>query len=179
VASRSSSPTKYHDFNTETEFQRNLSWYTQRFVIFPEQLMSLSLTISLDWKRLQFNAANKKKVSQKRGVYAFVIQHDDSNLPQHGYITYIGITGFDSSDRNLQKRYQEYLRDQERPKRPPIHNMLNKWKECLYFHFAEVEDETVDLKDMEKKLSGAVIPPYSTNDFEADIRQAKGIWEKS
>ena len=169
----------YYDFEQSSEFQQKMSWYTQRFVIYPEQLMSLSLPTSLNWKSIKFNNENKKDVSDKRGVYAFVIQHKDNNLPNHGYITYVGITGNESSSRNLRKRYGDYLREQRRPKRRSIHMMLNKWKDCLYFNYAELEDDSVDLSFIEDRLNDAIIPPYSTNDFTADVRQAKGIWEKS
>ncbi len=166
--------TDYYDFETTQELHKNISYYTQRFILYPEKIMGLTLPVDLRWQSIQFISDDKSAVSEQQGVYAFVIRHEDSNLPVHGYIAYFGIT-----TRTLRDRYGEYLQDQKRPKRPPIHELLNKWKNCIYFCFAEVMDINIDLHTIEKQLNGSMLPPYSTQDFDADIRQAKGIWEKT
>ena len=161
------------------KLSKDIKWYSQRFVIHPDQLMSLTLPASLEWKSRKFNEENKEEIPKDKGVYAFVLQHNDNNLPSHGYITYIGITGKKSKARNLNIRYREYLRDQKIPKRPSIHEMLVKWKDCIQFYYASLKDTDLDLSEVEKKLNDAIIPPYSTNDFTATVRTAKGMFEKS
>lgn len=164
----------YHDI---LKLSKEMHDYSKRFVIHPDQLMGLTLPTALEWNSLQFNEDNKKGVPEDRGVYAFVVQHNDNNLPCHGYITYVGITGNESKERNLNKRYKDYLRDQKKPKRIHIHEMLTKWKDCIYFYYAAIEDRDIDLSDVEKKLNDAIIPPYSKNDFTAKVKQAKKMFE--
>lgn len=167
----------FHDLAAIEDLLKNMTWYSQTFILYPTKLAALSLPTSLTWQSIQFNPANKGAVSNKRGVYAFVVRHDDSNLPPHGYITYVGITGH-SSARTLQARYEDYLREQRRPKRLAIHQMLVKWRDCIHFYYAEIDDTLIDLSAIEKGLNSAIIPPFSSNDFDVDVRQAKGAWEK-
>jgi hypothetical protein len=55
--------------------------------------------------------------------------------------------------------------------------MLNKWKGLLFFYFAPVDPAIASLLDVEAKLNDAMIPPYSQQDFSADIRKKKNILE--
>jgi len=146
--------------------------YAKEFILNPIQMRSFTNKCSLDWKKVEFNQANKSLIPQCRGVYAFVFEHNHSNFPPHGYIMYIGETGQDSNH-NLQKRYGDYLRDKQREKRAKLHYMLNNWEQCLYFHYASVKDKKINLKKLEQNLNDAFIPPFSTNDFSATIRKGK------
>lgn len=116
----------YHDLGASEELERNISWFSQEFILYPERLMSLSVPVALKWQGIQFSATNKDRISEKRGVYAFMVRHADSNLPPHGYITYIGITGNKSKTRNLRLRFNDYLSEQQRPKRRSIHKYSRK-----------------------------------------------------
>lgn len=146
--------------------------FGRQFVISPKQLKKFSTLASLVWKKVEFTSANKASIPKSRGVYAFVVEHNDHGLPPHGYVMYVGISG-DTSKRTLQVRYGDYLQDKIRDKRANIHYLLNKWDECLFFHYAEVKDRRVKLSKIEKDMSDALLPPFSKKDFSAKIRKIK------
>jgi hypothetical protein len=163
-------PEAFVDF-VDTQLKK----YETRFVLNPAQIRGFAAKYNLDWKKIEFNQANQLYVPRCRGVYAFVVEHNHSDFPPHGYIMYIGETGQDGNY-NLYKRYGDYLKDKRVPKRPGIHYMLIRWEPCLYFHYAAVKDKRVNLKKLEKSLNDAFIPPFSTNDFSAEIRRGKRAW---
>jgi hypothetical protein len=84
-------------------------------------------------------------VVMEPGVYASVIQHDGPGLPAHGYVAYIGQTGSERKERTLRDRFKDYFGEKERPKRKHIWELLNKWEDCLFFHFAPVDVNHADL----------------------------------
>lgn len=150
----------------------------QDFILSPKQWGKLELNIDLEWKRIKFNESNKRYVPESAGIYSFVVSNRDKRLPAHGYIMYIGIVGHRSgSSRNLKKRYVEYIYEEKKLKRPTVHVMLKKWKNYIEFHYVELSPEQYDLKEVEKKLCGALIPPCNQNDFEAELKPIiKAAW---
>lgn len=164
--------------NSVIDFEANLSGlkdFQQKVILRPDRWRSFSTTTPLDWKSVRFTKLNRPDVPKQRGIYAFVVQfqdHKDSPLmlPPHGYVMYAGITGERARTRTLFDRYGDYLSDQRRPKRIPIWSMLNKWKEDIFFHFAAV-GEDFDLAATELALNDAIIPPYVTKDFSAEVRK--------
>lgn len=146
--------------------------YQQNFFLIPKQLGGFSSRTSLDWQKVKFDASNRAAVPEGRGIYAFVVEHNDSELPPHGYVMYVGISG-DRSEHNLRKRYGDYLREKKIQKRVRVHYMLNNWSGCLFFHYAVVSDKRVNLHKLEKGVSDALMPPFSTNDFSAKVRQSR------
>ena len=170
---------KFNDFAAHKKAQSEFGYHAQTFYLWPKQLTGLTLPVKLTWSRIRFEAANTKLIAQKPGVYAFVIQHDDGNLPAHGYVAYIGETGEDGTVRTLRDRYGDYLRNQQWPKRENIYEMLNKWEPCLYFHFAAVDVAAVDIMQVERLLNDALIPPYNKRDFSPVIKKMKRIYEST
>jgi len=85
--------TQYQDFIDHQREQKDIAYYTQRFVLHPKQLQALQLPIDLTWQQTPFLPQNAVAVAEQTGVYAFVIQHDAKGLPPHGYVAYIGQTG--------------------------------------------------------------------------------------
>lgn len=133
------------------------------------------LPTKLRWIPIPFTSNNKKLVAAKRGVYAFVVKSEFSDLPTHGYVMYMGITGNDSEARNLRIRYSDYLIHKKliKPKkRIGIHHMLNIWTDCLYFYFAPVP-RPHDLGAIEIALNDCLVPPFVRDDFSAEVRGAK------
>lgn len=169
------------DFARHSAKQRDMSYYAQRFILYPKSLRALQLPVSLHWERLRFSKANLKKIALNPGVYAFVVGEDDTNLPAHGYVLYIGQTGAKAHDRTLRERASEYFAEKQKanPKRMDVYEFLNKWQRCLFFHFAPVDPSTSDLLGIEMKLNDALLPPHSSKDFSPEIRTRKRIWEKT
>jgi len=153
---------------------KDLKHFQQEVILSPAHWSGFAPPAPLDWRFVRFNAANQPQIPEERGIYAFVVQFQDHSalplrLPPHGYIMYAGITGHVGPERTLRMRYGDYLRDQRRAKRLSIYSMLNKWSEHLFFHYSIVP-QAAALDQLETALNDAVIPPYVTNDFSAEIR---------
>jgi hypothetical protein len=170
---------EFVDFAADLSYQKDLSFYTQRFNLDPQRLAGLRLPVELKWHRIRFLIDDVNDVLPQPGVYAFAIGHENPGLPPHGYVIYIGQTGAKKNERTLRHRVKEYFREKTRPKRGHVHYFLNKWDQCLFFHFAPVDPGTVNLLSLEAQLNDAFMPPYSRQDFSPEIRRRKRIWEKS
>jgi hypothetical protein len=160
------------------DFDKNIAGlknYQQNVILDPEQWRAFQNQTALQWQSTKFEQASLAGIPNVRGIYMFVVQFQDhsqlpTRFPLHGYIMYGGITGEAANTGTLRSRFQNYLREQKRPKRVQIWSMLNKWKDDLYFHYSTVAPN-VDLGLLETDLNDAVIPPYVTNDFSAEVRE--------
>ncbi len=151
----------------------------QDFILSPERWEELDLTVDLHWEKIQFVKSNKRHIPESSGIYAFVVSNRDANVPANGYIMYIGIVGHKfGSERSLKLRFNEYLSEERKLKRPLVHTMLTRWKGHIDFHYAELSPKKYDLKEIEKKLCGSLIPPCNQNDFEAELKSiVKAAWQ--
>ena len=134
---------------------------------------------SLDWKSIPYGEEHKNEVpDDKRGIYAFVICHPSKVLPQHGYVLYMGIAG-KNSNRSLRRRYQDYLSIGSLRKRPPIDDMVRRWRDALWFFFAPVgcEISSDDLQKLEIQLNTALTPTYVQRDLDATVGRGKRLWQ--
>jgi hypothetical protein len=147
--------------------------YAKTFSLHPQFWKAFNSSCALVWKHVKFEAGNQSAVPTTRGVYAFVVRGDSPSLPPHGFVMYIGEVGQGKKNRTLQVRYGDYLREQITKKRAGVHFMLKCWATCLDFCYAEVPDNNVNLKSLEKSLNDAMFPPYSSRDFTGTVRDAK------
>lgn len=123
----------------------------------------------LNWQKTTFSAANKANIPTIRGIYAFTLELIPSQLPAHGYILYVGITG-DASSANLQIRYSQYLRNLEKGDgRPRVQLMLENWDGVLQFNFVPLPDRRISLAKIERDFINAVIPPVNYADFSSEL----------
>lgn len=123
----------------------------------------------LTWQKLRFGATNHGAVPKERGIYAFTVELEPSQMPMHGYLLYVGITG-DTSDANLYKRYAQYLRQRKnKDGRPRMYIALENWADDLFFNFVPLPSPSVNLAKLEKDLINAVKPPVNITDFDAEI----------
>lgn len=93
-------------------------------------------------------------------------------MDQHGYVIYIGIAGRDSN-RSLRARCRDYLNAKKLIKaRQGIAYAIGNWGEILHLFYAAVDNtvSAADLKQLEKELNGALLPPYSRGDIEATTK---------
>lgn len=155
-----------HDFVKEVDL---LKVDIRSFLLSPSRWRSSRVMTPLSWTFLPFSAANRAHIPNNPGVYAFIVRHVNSHFPDHGFIMYIGITGFGDSGRTLHDRYGDYLREQERNKRPKVHYMLKKYSEDIHFAYSVVAPG-IDLEQLELDLNDAIIPPVVVKDFTAEIR---------
>jgi hypothetical protein len=151
-----------HDFPTareDVEAHDELKIWERTFVLSPSRWRAVAHAMPLIWTKVAFTKDNRKKIPKTRGLYAFVVLHDSSYFPPHGYLMYVGITGDESSNRNLRLRYGEYLRDKEKGgDRAKIVVMLNKFADDVYFYFVQISDRRRSLSKLEDDLLD--VQPY-------------------
>lgn len=156
---------------------KRMRTYKCCFVLDPERWDTFNPLTDLNWTSVKFDESNINNIPQNKGIYAFVIKFNsvssrENLFPIHGYITYGGITGYkQNSNRNLRTRFKEYLK--EKGKRPLIYEMINFWKNNLYFFYSEINDTEIDLLELEKQFNDSVIPPFVQNDFSGIAKRAK------
>lgn len=150
-----------------------LGSFRLEFMLSPELLSRDDYEIDvLKWDSIKYGNEELGKVpDDKRGIYAFVIEHRGAVIPQHGYILYVGIAGR-KSKRTLRERYRDYLNEKSVMKRSRIAMMIGNWHSVLRFYFAPVDDSvsSEDLEKLEEKINGAFLPPFSNGDFEAELK---------
>lgn len=153
---------------------QGLGNYRLEFTIVPANLRFPTYCVpGLTWRSIKFEAAEFKKLpNDKRGVYALVLCEPNDALPQHGYVAYIGIAGRDSN-RSLRARCKDYLNARKMIKdRQGIAYLIGNWRDVLYLFYAAVDNAVSadDLKQLEKELNGALLPPYSRGDVEVTTK---------
>ena len=122
----------------------------------------------LVWQRVPFKPESRDLVPQERGIYVFCAVLDEGQLPMHGYLLYVGITGDGTSESNLRIRYGQYVRNlKNEDGRPAVFYMMDNWRDALAFDFVAIPDPAVDLGQMESDFINAVMPPVNKRDFEA------------
>ena len=165
------------DFNDKVN-QTIASFELRDVILNPEHLLNTHFAVPrLEWSAIRFGKKDIEQVpNDKRGVYGFAIRVDSDILPPHGYILYIGMAGR-NSDRSLRERYKDYLSPKQVIKRGGIKRVMN-WRAVLQFIFAPVEDTvtTADLQELETQINTALIPPFSEQDMDADIREQRRAW---
>lgn len=147
--------------------------YNVTVTLTPENITAGEYALAqLAWESIKYGDEEIDRVpDNKRGIYAFAVNHPSNVLPPHGYILYIGIAGRDS-DRSLQARYRDYLNAKKVVKRPRIARMIGDWHKVLKFFFAPIDDDVTseDLKKLEQQLNTALMPPFSEGDLEAGTK---------
>ncbi len=163
-------PGKHHDLvNFTKKYKSNL----HSFFLDMASWKRFKTKFKLVWDKTRFDVAGRAKVPQERGIYAFTVELVPTKLPPHGYILYVGITG-DDSNANLQKRYNQYLRNlQNEDGRPAVYYMMKNFKNHLFFNFVALPDKAVDLGKMETAFINSVMPPVNKRDLDASIGAAK------
>ena len=171
--------------------QKDVRVYQRNFLLWKQQWDAYTdPPIPLDWQCVKFERNNANLIPTEKGIYAFFIfslflaekssgkvgltlhcrsrRRFLTQFLEHGYLIYLGQTGY-KSERNLRKRFRDYLSDKKRPKRRRVHLMLNTWEDYLYFYYAEVDPAQMDLKRLEQKLLDTFTPPFVDRGYSAEI----------
>jgi hypothetical protein len=165
-----------HDLEFYKRERGELALHLRTFLLFPKYWAEEEnkLPIKLKWNFVKFEEEKKDKIPQQRGVYCFVIKPYFENFFETRYLFYVGKT-----NRTLRARYGEYLRDQKGIGKPrtKIYEMLNFYKNSLYFYYAEIPQKD-DVDDCEDKLLNAFVPHINTRVSKATIRpELRNIYE--
>ena len=148
--------------------------YQCEFLLWRHQWDNYPNLIPLEWKCVKFERENRTQIPNSKGIYAFFVEPQIANFPSHGYLMYIGESGQDSN-RNLRKRFGDYFSEKKGANRVTIEYMLNLWEGYLYFYYAEVDLNQMDLKELEKILLDTFTPPFSERGFSAKIKDVVKI----
>ena len=159
----------------------SIARYEVKFVLSPTLMAKDPFSIeTLDWDYIPYGEDQIEKVPENnRGIYAFCICQESDVLPIHRYVMYIGIAGR-QSNRSLRERYKDYLNAKKLMKRSArVRRLFGEWSSMLRFYFAPVSDEvsSEQLEQIEKELNGALLPPMSKGDLEADVKQQRDAFQ--
>jgi hypothetical protein len=146
--------------------------YKHNFCLSPPAWRAFKNKTPLTWARVKFTPGNRKHIPTTRGIYAFVVLHDNPSFPPHGFVMYIGESG-NKNKRTLHVRYQDYLTETIVRKRHGVHYMLRNWRGSLFFFYSPVADKRYNLRKLERDLNDALFPPFSSNDFSLEVRGIK------
>ena len=150
--------------------------YRLTFTLSPQHLLGVDQVMaSLEWQSIKYGWNEIEQIpADKRGLYAFVAQHQNSVLPSHGYVMYIGVAG-KKSNRSLRDRYRDYLYPGMIRRRIHIVRMIGTWHPILRFFYAPVGDEisSQDLLTIERQLNTALMPPFSIQDLDGSVREMR------
>ena len=156
------------------EVHESFGKFNRDFTLIPHQLMATDyITDYLTWDSIRYGRNELNRVpNDRRGVYAFAVCQESNVLPPHCYVLYIGMAGRDS-DRPLRERYRDYLIPSRIAKRDGVKVMIGRWHEVLRFYFAPVDDDVSsdEIRDLERQLNTALVPPYSEADIDANVRR--------
>ena len=149
--------------------QKDVTIYQRNFLLWKTQWDAYTAPqIPLNWKCVKFERNNNDLIPAEKGIYAFFIEPRIGNFPSHGYLIYLGQAGH-KSERNLRKRFSDYLYDKKHPKRRRVHLMLNTWEDYLYFYYTEVDPVEMDLKKLERELLDTFTPPFVERGYSAEV----------
>lgn len=168
---------EYHDVVRHVVHQqKDVRIYQRSFFLWKQQWAAYTAPpIALDWQCVKFEKGNATQIPAEKGIYAFFIEPRIANFPSHGYLLYIGQSGY-KSKRDLRKRFRDYLYDKTRPKNIRVNLMLNTWDGYLYFYYAIVDPAQMDIKLLEQKLLDAFTPPFVERGYSAYVGEViKGL----
>jgi len=109
------------------------------------------------WSIVPFRKAATKSIPPAiHGIYTFVIDPGVCSHPKSSFIAYVG-----KADRmTIRARFQSYLRDKKKLKRPQITYLLNKYARHLEFCFFAVP-QAHPIGIIEDALIAALDPPFN------------------
>lgn len=143
--------------------QDDLSTYLFQHYLYPNYWEIINGLPNYPWKSIAFNENNLHLIPNEPGIYSFVINPGKVNHPQR-YLGYIGKT-----ERTLQIRYRDYLREANNPRgRPKVLRLLNKWQNYIDFCYFVYQENNIG--DIEDNLISAFVPVFNS-DYEARINR--------
>ena len=152
-------------------FAKEINLGKQIFTLWVEQWHNYSPDYSLTWETISFKKENQSNIPKKKGIYAFLVKPNLENIPNCGFLFYIGETGQDSKG-TLRKRYGEYLQEKTKRKRSHIYNFLNRYENFILFSYSTPPPST-NLKSLELKMLDAYMPPLNKTGYSAEVKKAK------
>lgn len=115
------------------------------------------LKFKFSWSTVPFTATSVNAIpATVHGVYTFVIDPRVCSHPRNCFVAYVG----KAERMTIRARFESYLRDREKLKRPQITYLLTKYKKHLDFCFIEVP-QPHSIENVEDSLIAALDPPFN------------------
>lgn len=151
--------------------------YTHSFHLDIARWRRFRAPCALNWTVARFLASSRPHIPEIRGIYVFTVRLDPSELPTHGMVLYMGITG-NKSSATLRSRFSQYLQGQRKvDERPKVLDMLLRFKDHLFFNFVPIPDPAINLEALETEFLDAVDPPINERDFSGEYgRTRRSAW---
>ena len=160
----------------KADFDSSGKFYSIDFRLNPQKMMSVN-GLSLQWDSIQYKTGDENKIpDDKSGIYAFAIKCSNDTLPPNCYVVYVGIAGRRGSGRSLRQRYKDYLQTSQVRRRSRICRMISSWHSVLVFFFAPIDDNTIDLESLEKRVIDALHPPFCDGDYSSETKKARNAF---
>lgn len=152
----------------EEKLMSELAAHRCNHVLYPPFFKRVNELPELEWKKVSFTEMSRAEVPREKGVYAFAVEINHNFLMPITHILYVGKAGDVNSNNTLWRRYYDYLRTEKISDRVRIAGMLQRWKGCLSYYYAVVDDGVSTAK-VEETLLDILIPPYNRGDFSAEL----------
>lgn len=140
----------------------------QRVIFWPSRWEEFSPPkgITWEWNSVPFTKSSAISVPIKKyGLYTFILCPKIAAHPKNHFVLYVG----KAEKVSLRKRFQHYLQEMKKIKRPHICYALNKYNSYLEFCFITVSNQE-DIGPGEDALLTALMPPFNEQ-FPASVRQ--------
>ncbi len=163
---------EYHDI---LSLKKDVGVYQIKFLLWKEQWESYTEpSVKLNWKCVKFEENSRHLIPSEKGIYAFIVDPEITPFPSHRYLMYIGQAGH-KSNRNLRRRFSDYLNEKKRVKRMSINYLLNTWQGYVYFCFTVIDPNETNIRELERKLLDTFIPPFSSKGYSAKIGEIRSL----
>jgi len=141
-------------------------------VPYPSRWTTFADAFDLSWSAIPFRRGGGSTLPAEAGFYCFFVGQARPQLPLILFPLYAGETG------NLRQRYGQYVREKDSRKgRYHVRRFLKAFAGEAAFAFALFDGEEQARKAIEKQLNNALMPPYSQNDYTADVGARKRAWQ--
>lgn len=129
--------------------------YRWRFMLYPVGWQAYGYKHNLKWLTVRFEKANRLKIPDKPGVYAFLVQPNVGGILNVSYLFYVGETV------SLRNRFGDYLRESAGSdnSRIQLYVLFNEYQGHVLFTYALLPK--AHRKQVERELLAALTPPLN------------------
>ena len=151
-----------------------LHQFRESFIVAPRLWEDYGPPFGLTWNKVDFEPSSKIILPPAKGLYAMTVRARNPDFPPASYLFYVGQVGASGSpDRTFPVRFQDYLNEYSRIKRPKVARFLHKYKGHIDFYYCVLDHSMVDIGALEKKIITALLPMANTSDIEPSISAAR------
>lgn len=151
--------------------QDEMKAHTHEFVLWPRKWQEYdNVNLVCNWQMHRLVEVERPNIPNQSGVYTLLVQPGIAAHPACSYIMYVG------QATSLRRRFGDYLTSEKRESgRPKIFRLLNMYENNLWFCYALVPNDRLDV--FEDALMASYLPPKnSDNRLPASVRAIRGAF---